>query len=145
MIDRNARDCAAILVEDFQAGRITNRTLEKRWPDTNDRGVRAIEDLIWSLYDDFKEHRIHKEDRENPELMRRIDLSTRFLRSDEAYTWPHYATVPCTRKVPRWAVMASIGLLSICNRLAERREQRYWRDMRAHGDVESWPFKQPPT
>lgn len=67
----------------------------------------------------------------------------RFLRSDEPYTWPYSGRVPGGERYPRWAVWASCGLLGLWNKVAAAREERYRRDMRAHGDVTAWPFRMP--
>ncbi len=141
MIDRDARDRAAALVEGFWSGTTTNRQLEAAWPGGEDKGLDAVFDFVWGLYDDFKEHPAREADLANPKLNDLIANCVRFLQSDEPYTWPHSGSVPGGGRYPRWAVWASCGLLGFRNRAAAAREERYWRDMRAHGDVTAWPFR----
>lgn len=141
MIDRDARDRAAALVEGFWSGTTTNRQLEAAWPGGKDKGLDAVFDFVWGLHDDFKEHAAREADRANPKLDGLIANCIRFLRSDEPYTWPHSGRVSGGERYSRWAVLASFGLLGLWNKAAAAREERYWRDMRAHGDVTAWPFR----
>ncbi|MCJ2128310.1 hypothetical protein [Methylobacterium sp. E-045] len=141
MIDREARDRAADLVEQFWSGLITNRDLERGWPESRDVALRAINDLIWTLYDDFETCPVRQAIRTDQKLSILIPNCVAFLRSDEIYTWPHSAIIKGVERIPLWAVILSLGTLSLWNRRAEAREERYWADMRAHGDVEAWPFR----
>ena len=143
MIDRDARDRAAALVEGFWSGTTTNRQLEAAWPGDEDKGLDAVFDLVWGLHDDFKEHTAREADRANPKLDGLMANCVRFLRSDEPYTWPHSGRVPGGERYPRWAVWASCGLLGLWNKAAAAREERYRRDMRAHGAMAAWPFRMP--
>lgn len=62
MIDRAARDQAVTLVQNFWAGKISNRDLEDLWPNSVDEGVVAVSQFMWTLYDDFKIHLVREED-----------------------------------------------------------------------------------
>jgi hypothetical protein len=140
MIDREARFRAANLVEQFWNGSITNDDLERSWPDSRDEGIRAVEDLVWTLYSDLKAHTIGEAETSNPRLMVIIPNCISFLRTSEEYKWPHSGTIQGAKRYPTWAVILSFGVLALWNRRAEAREQRYWVEMRAHGDVDAWPF-----
>ncbi len=140
MIDRKARTRAAELVEKFWSGVITNRELERSWLDSHDSGVLAVEDIVWTLYDDFKVHTAHEEDRSDHKLSGIVSNCVAFLRSDEEYTWPHFGTCQGAGTYAPWAVSMSLGLLNLWNRVARAREEQYWTEMRAHGDVNAWPF-----
>lgn len=141
MIDRDARNRAAALVEGFWSGTTTNRQLEAAWPSREDKGLDAVFDFVWGLYDDFKKHTAREADLANPKLNDLMANCVRFLRSDEPYTWPHSGCVPGGGRYPRWAVWVAFGLLGLWNRAAAAQEESYWRDMRAHGDVTAWPFR----
>ena len=140
MIDRKARDRAADLVEQFWNGAISNRELERLWPDSDDRALLAVEVLVWTLYDDFKTHKVNPAYKSDPKLSKIVANCIAYLRSDEEYTWPHFSTLKDTNTYPMWAVVASMGVLGLWNRFAKDREKQYWAEMRSHGDVEAWPF-----
>jgi hypothetical protein len=141
MIDREARDRAAILVQDFWTGRITNRALEAAWPDSEDRGVLAVAVYVDLFSDDFEEHFIDKETAARAEASAIIMNCIAFLKSKELYSWLRFSVLSNAEQYPRWAVVASFGLLGLWNGLARTREARYWQEMHAHGDVDAWPFR----
>ena len=146
MIDRIGRDKAACAVERYWAGVISNRQLERSWPNSRDRGVIAVESFIWLLYDDFKEHRVRDPERSDPETACRVSACIDFLHSDGEYAWPHLAIPDGQTEVySPWMVWASFGLLGLLNRSARKRIELYWRDMHAAGDVTAWPFIKRPT
>lgn len=140
MIDREARVRAADLVEKFWNGSITNDDLERSWPNSRDEAIRAVEDIVWTLYSDLKAHTIREAETSNPRLVVIVPNCIAFLRSSEEYRWPHLGTIQGAKRYPSWAVILSFGLLGFLNRRAEVNEERYWAEMRAHGDVDAWPF-----
>ena len=145
VIDRPARDKAAYIVESYWAGEISNRRLEQLWPESQDRGVIAIDSYMWLLYDDMKEHCVGPKEKNDPETASRVAMCIEFLRSDEPYAWPHFAH-PGVLIHPKWMVWATFGLAGFSNYRAEKRIARYWRDMNAAGDTNAWPFtKSPPV
>ena len=141
MIDREARDRAVILVQDFWTGRITNRALEAAWPESEDRGVLAVAIHVGSFSDDFKENFIDKKTAARAEASATIVNCVTFLKSTEPYSWPRFSVLNNAEQYPRWAVIASFGLLGLWNGLARAREAYYWQEMHAHGDVDAWPFR----
>lgn len=141
MVDRIGRDAAADAVERFWSGLITNDQLEGLWPNSRDRGIIAVESFIWLLYSDLKEHCVSEADKSDPQIAMRVSACIDFLRSDEEYEWPHFATPGSDTTIyPQWMVWMSFGLLGLLNRSTEKRIERYWRDMHAAGDVTAWPF-----
>ncbi len=142
MIDRDARNRAAALVEGYWAGTTTNRQLEAAWPNSRDRGIIAVEDFVCTHYDDFNEYAAGETDRANLKLNVIFENCVRFLRSDEPYNWPHYSLPSFGTRYPRWAVWATLGMLDLLNKTAVVREEEYRRKMQEHGDVAAWPFRQ---
>ncbi len=140
MIDRAARDLAALLIEEFWRGAITNRELENGWPNSREKGILAVEDFVWTLYDDTRTHTVNDGDRSDPKLSAIIANCLSFLRSDEEYTWPHFGIIHDAEIYPYWAVLGSLGLLGLWNRMAKARQEQYWREMHAHGNVEHGRF-----
>ena len=140
MIDRDARDKAVALVQDYWTGKISNRDLEDFWPNSDDNGVKEIFQFMWTLYSDFKKHSVRKQDIENHELSSIVMNCINFLKSDNDYTWPHSPVVFSFEQYPRWAVFVSLGLLGCLNKWTASRERRYWIEMHAHGNVKAWPF-----
>lgn len=143
LIDRAARDKAADLADAFWNGVITNFQLEERWPGSPDRGVRAVEEWLWAYYDDFREHRIGPPDRSDPATSNCLMRCVEFLRTDEPYEWPHGVYAPTPE--PTWLVYATFGLVGLWNKHVRGQQEEYWRDMKAHGDIDAWPFRRLPN
>ncbi len=60
MIDSVAREAAADALMRFRDGIITNFGFEESWPryDRRDRGIHAIDTMVWRYYDDLREHKL---------------------------------------------------------------------------------------
>ncbi len=60
MAGLQARRTAAQAVRDFRDCRISNCDFEAKWPryDKRDRGLLAIETMLWRSYDDLHEHKL---------------------------------------------------------------------------------------
>jgi hypothetical protein len=128
MIDREARDEAALLLRRFAAGRITNFEFDDAFPrSAADAALRAIGDRAWQLYDDIREHRLTP----SPELRREIARWIVFLHSDSEYRWPRFPFIGV--RAPGWLNWLSGG------RLHRRHEERF-RQWAAAGDFAAWPF-----
>ena len=89
MVDSKARRCAADLVGEFRDGLITNREFEGSWPqhDAGDRGLIAIETMLWHYCDDFRGDKLagrHALEVDGREL---FDRCVQFLRTDLEYEW----------------------------------------------------------
>ncbi|MGD0088509.1 MAG: hypothetical protein ABSE73_01185 [Planctomycetota bacterium] len=89
MVDRDAREKAAQLLQQFKAGLISNDRFEDGWPLTSqDPVLEAIRWTVWGSYDDLHEHRLgernwvfgsNKLDSDGQALFERCIL---FLKSD---------------------------------------------------------------
>jgi hypothetical protein len=91
MVDSKARQCAADLIARFKDGLITNFEFEASWPpyDMGDRGMHAVETMLWHYYDDFRTHSLtgrHALESGDRELFDRCSL---FLMTELEYEWPH--------------------------------------------------------
>ncbi len=131
------------MVDAFWNGETTNFQLEKRWPDSSDPGVRAVGDWLWTLYDDFTEHRVSSVNRFHPAMNHRVQMCVQFLRSNEPYEWPHGVFAPTPQ--PAWLVYATFGLVGLWNKRVLRGQERYWREMKDHGDLDAWPLRRLPA
>jgi len=126
----------------FWKGEITNFQLEERWPGSHDKGVRAIEEWLWTQYDDLREHRVGPANRADLATSECVSRCIEFLRTDEPYDWPHGPLNPTPE--PAWLVYATFGIVGILNHHVRRKQQQYWQDMKAHGDTDAWPFRRLP-
>src|SRR3954469_22390713 len=111
---RAARDHAADLTRWFLDGQITNRELEQRWPNVEDRALEAVGYFLSLLSDPRREHPIRPEDAGNIEVRGQLRRCTAFLRSDLVYVWPHPGMT--------------------------RRSSPANAEMLAAGDIRLWPF-----
>jgi hypothetical protein len=88
MVDKENRQKAADLVEQFASRRITNFQFRDRFPKSEDKALRAIETRLWFAYDDLREHRLvgkHALSEAWRVVFRRSIL---FLRAEFEYTGP---------------------------------------------------------
>jgi hypothetical protein len=128
MIDRPARDRAALALRRFTANRITNEEFLDSYPTSaSDPAVRAIDSRAWALYDDFREHRLDA----SRELRREIARWVVFLHSDVEYRWPPFQFIMV--QPPRWLDWLSGGRLS-------RRQDEAFARFCAAADFSVWPF-----
>ena len=131
VIDRKARDCAAVLLRQFASGRTTNFALENRWPDSKDPAIRAIESTIWCFYDDLTEHSLQGPFALAPQMKRVMARWIVFLHTNEPYEWPNIAC-PGIRPLRRSWLTHRLGLA----KLLTRKEQRFLKS----GAFDLWPF-----
>jgi hypothetical protein len=89
MVDAASRTRAAEAIQRFRDGAITNMEFEGLWPcyDRRDRGLRAIETMLWRFYDDFREHKLAEDYELTPEGRRLFDRCILFLRTELEYSW----------------------------------------------------------
>jgi hypothetical protein len=90
MIDARARAAAKGLVAQFRDGMTTNFDLQGEWPSYSkkDRGLLAIETMLWNFYDDNHEHRLDGDHGLSEEGRRLFDRCVLFLGSSLEYRWP---------------------------------------------------------
>lgn len=128
MIDRAARDRAALALRRFAANRITNDEFDELYPaSAGDIAVRVIGDRAWSLYSDMHEHRLDT----GPELRREIARWVLFLHTELGYRWPPFGFISV--RAPGWLNRLSGG------RLHQRQDEAFVR-WAAVGDFVVWPF-----
>ena len=135
-IDRESRRQVARLLRRFAAGRITNDEYEDAaWAHfgRGDRGVDAVLDASWFLYDDLCEHRLENRFALTREGRREVARWVLFLLSSEEYLWP---------KQTVWETIGFVLLLPINLLTLGRLGDFIWRIvMQRHGgDLEFWPF-----
>jgi len=90
MVDREARDRAALLIRRLAAGHITNDEFEDALPlDSDDPAIWAVfEEGAWATYSDLHEHRLVGTHRLNRAERRHLAKCVLFLKSNAEYTWP---------------------------------------------------------
>jgi len=90
MVDSVARIKAAEALREFRDGQITNCDFEGLWPiyDRRDRGLHAIETIIWRFYDDLHEHRLTGEHGLSEESRFLFDRCVLFLHAEFEFGWP---------------------------------------------------------
>jgi hypothetical protein len=132
MIDRVARHQAAATTRHYVCGVVTNKEFEARFPySKHDPIIHALDDTLWSTYEDISKHRLVGANAPPEWAKRRVARWLLFLYSDVEYEWP---------------TIGNPGLRDL------QRESQLWSDIRhsfgcltsaeffAHGDHSVWPF-----
>jgi hypothetical protein len=129
MIDREARDKAARLLDRFIRCEITNFQYADNFPRTSqDRVLEAMFWWTWGLYSDVKEHKLEGRHRLDPRTMESLNRCLLFLRSDLEYEWPDN---PWTTLSGMFLSLLTLGFLA-------RRWQE--REFERRGEIDMWPF-----
>ncbi|WP_321476176.1 hypothetical protein [uncultured Paludibaculum sp.] len=136
MVDSKARRIAAGVLEKFRDGVITNFDLEGLWPgySEGDRGLHAIETMVWRYYDDFHEHRLADDHHGLTDSGRAVfDRCVLFLCTECEYAWPddNFATAR-----PFSGELIELGLSDAHDRLEEARLE----GLHVLGESPFWPF-----
>lgn len=132
MIDRASRDRLAEALRRYVSGRITNDELDAVEIDCWDRGVVAVKEMAWQLYDDLSVHYVGNGLPRHSRARRELARWIVFLHSDEEYWWPDYSFI---RIVNLPMNVLTLGWW-------ERRERRRLRSFQRAGEFEVWPFLQ---
>jgi hypothetical protein len=128
VIDRYARDRAALALRRFAAERITNDDFEGDYPSsTDDAGVQRVGERAWTLYDDYRTHRLEGTSELRHELARWV----LFLHSQEEYRWPTYSFIQI--RLP-----AFLDLL--IGKWFNRRQNARFEAFARAGEFAIWPF-----
>jgi hypothetical protein len=127
LIDRTARKAALQLLVQWKAGRITNWDFEDTWPQTQDRGVKAIGERLWCFYDDFPKKRINTSALDT-EVVALLDRCMSFLGTNAEYAWPDFD----------WMREGLSGLETLYK--GKRTKARRWEEFTGNGDIDVWPF-----
>lgn len=88
VIDVQARRKAALAARRFVSGQISNFEFEDLIPSSKDPAIWAIEDTLWSFYDDFDEHTLKGKWAPPEETRKLMNRWVLFLYSREEYLWP---------------------------------------------------------
>ena len=128
VIDRIARDQAAVLLRRFASDRITSDQFVDEFPvSTTDPTLRAIYGRAWALYDDLKTHFLGA----TPPLRRELARWIAFLHSDEEYRWPRYQFIQM--RLPKLLNWMTGGWFN-------RRQDERFEDFARTGEFAVWPF-----
>jgi hypothetical protein len=88
MVDKEYRQVAAKLIEQFVSCRITNFQFRDRFPKSEDKALRAIETRLWFAYDDLCEHRLDGKHAPSEAWRVVFQRCVLFLRAEFEYTGP---------------------------------------------------------
>jgi hypothetical protein len=88
MVDRESRNKAARLIDDFLSGRITNFTFQNEFPRSKDKALHAINTRLWFAYSDLSEHRLDKTSHLNEYARATFNRCILFLGTDLEYNGP---------------------------------------------------------
>jgi hypothetical protein len=127
MIDRQARDTAANVLQAFMDGAISNYKYEDGFPRSkDDPALHAIHVQLWFYYSDVRQHRLIEKHTLSPEARALYERSVLFLKSDLEFQWP-----PPQLKL-RYGLLRLLGM----GRTLKRREEKE----AAAGEKQFWPF-----
>lgn len=132
MIDRAARDAAALLIRRFRDGSLTNDALEDQWPaKSDDRALTALASMVWRFYDDNRTHNLGNP---HPETVVELTRYAAFLDTELPYEWSldRFDTID-------WRGLANCLTLGVIPALSNRVESQY-QAILGEGDVAVWPF-----
>jgi len=127
VIDVEARKKAAEVVRHFISGRMTNFDFEKNMPATADLAVRAIEESLWLVYDDFEKHKLDAEWALPSCTKSQMVRWVMFLHTDEEYHWPTFS-------YPGLRPLKHVFVSRLLNK--PRREHEFM----SSGEYDVWPF-----
>ncbi|MFQ5964961.1 MAG: hypothetical protein ACE5KZ_11850 [Candidatus Scalinduaceae bacterium] len=130
MIDRPSRNTMAENLRHYVSGRITNDDLADSNIRFEDRGVKAVYDMAWQLYDDLYQHKATGRHRIEGELRDYVARWVCFLHTDLEYQWPKYNFIQI-KNLP-------LNILTLG--WWEKRKQKKWDEFETHGDFKYWPF-----
>ncbi|MBX7247044.1 MAG: hypothetical protein K1X53_16215 [Candidatus Sumerlaeaceae bacterium] len=88
VLDRAGRDRAAELLRKLADGEITTDEFADSYPMSDDRGVRAMRQAGWLLYDDLREHKLIGKDALPAEGKAEVARWILFLRTDDDFLYP---------------------------------------------------------
>ena len=142
MVEHEARRRAAQLVRRFGAGELDNDLFHAGMAEvvrSDDRALRAIESMLWTMSDHSRTHKLEGADAMNEEGRALFDRCVLFLQSDLEYEWPQDRFDRTWGCVPGLHVL-TLGLTWIYTRWKVRQNERFNAEVRASGDFDVWPF-----
>lgn len=131
LIDRAARDKAALALRRYATNKITNYQLENSFEFSDDPAIWMIEQEAWYLYHDLKEHKAGAT-LSSEEARRSVAEMVVFLKSDQEYVFP-------TGGYPRRSLYSLILSLLTFGWSEKKRVKKksFWDEC---GDIKAWPF-----
>ena len=127
MIDRQARDAAAKILQAFMDGAVSNYKYEDSFPKSkDDPGLHAIHVELLFYYSDVRQHKLIGGNTLSPEARALYERCVLFLKSDLEFQWP-----PPQLKL-RYGFLRLLGL----GRALKRREEKE----ASIGEKQFWPF-----
>nr|WP_047578179.1 hypothetical protein [Methylobacterium sp. ZNC0032] len=138
MIDRQARDEAALALRRLIAGQISNDNFVDRYPVSRDPAIAAFADSIWLYYSDTHEHRLTGRHRLSASERRQIMLWILFLDSNRDYVWPaiDYPSIDPRMRIRRLARLRRFMTFGLSAALSSAQAKAFL----AAGHYDSWPF-----
>jgi hypothetical protein len=89
MVDRIKRSKAAVVLQRFIDGEISQFDFEEQFPSSrSDCAMEAISNMVWFFYDDLREHRLEGEHALTPDTRAMFERCILFLRSELEYAGP---------------------------------------------------------
>jgi hypothetical protein len=133
MIDRKARDKAALAVRRYASGRITNDALEEAFDESDDLAIDALRHEVWAFYSDMKQHKAKGRHALSKEQKRYFAELCIFLKSDQKYVFPD-------EQYPRASFYSLLFSLVTFGRSEKKRIKKklLWDEA---GNIEFWPFQ----
>jgi hypothetical protein len=129
MVDNESRSLLAENIRHLVAGIITNYEFEESTfgAKTDDGVIKDLIDVIWTQYDDLKEHKLDVDtlSQEDYKTFARFIL---FLKSDQEYKWPKSSVFD-----PFIILLSKVFTLGIYTRKMDR-------EYATAGDIKYWPF-----
>lgn len=88
MVDMKSRGLAANLIREFAAGRLTNDEFDEQYPESEDRGVQTIGQVLWLSWDDRFTHRLEGEHQLTDQQKALFDRCIAFFQTELEYVGP---------------------------------------------------------
>ena len=88
MVDMKSRRAAADLMQEFAAGKLTNDEFDERYPQSEDRAVQTIGNVLWLSWDDRFTHRLEGRYQLTDQQKAVYERCMAFLQTELEYTGP---------------------------------------------------------
>lgn len=129
MIDKASRRKLTEKLRQFVSGRITNYQYEDMTPRRSpDKAIWAIQQRVWTVYDDLHEHILTGKWALNKEGRAIVSRYILFLHSNFEYEWPKHPSENILGKI---LSLFSLGLIP----------RLFWnKKWNQSGNIKAWPF-----
>ena len=92
MVDMKNRRAAADLIREFAAEKLTNDEFDEQYPQSEDRAVQAIGNVLWLSWDDRFTHRLEGRYQLTDQQKAAYERCVAFLQTELEYTGPSTGT-----------------------------------------------------